>query len=202
MLIEIHPQNPQHRLINQIIKVLESGGIIAYPTDSGYCLGCASGNKKGMERISKIRNISKNHNWTLMLKDLKSIATYAQVDNNAFRLLKKITPGSWTFILPATNKVPKILLNKRKTIGIRISDNSIVQAILTDFSEIVSVSLIIENYDFYDILDVCNKVENQVDLVIDGGYNPPQPTTVIDLSCGGVDIIRVGGGNVDLIGLK
>jgi tRNA threonylcarbamoyl adenosine modification protein (Sua5/YciO/YrdC/YwlC family) len=195
MVVSIHPQNPQKRLIKQITDVLKNGGIIVYPTDSGYCLGCAGNNKKGLERIAKIRNLSKHHNWTLMIKDLKNIATYAKVDNNAFKLLKKITPGSWTFILPATSKVPKLALNKRKTIGIRISDNNIVQAILSNFPELISTSLIIDGYDFYDISDVCEVVENQVDLVIDGGYSPPLPTTVVDLSNGRVDILRKGSGN-------
>jgi tRNA threonylcarbamoyl adenosine modification protein (Sua5/YciO/YrdC/YwlC family) len=199
MLLEVHPQNPQPRLIKQVIDILKNDGIIVYPTDSGYCLGCASNNKKGLERISKIRNLSKHHNWTLMIKDLKNIATYAKVDNNAFRLLKKITPGSWTFILPATSKVSRLALNKRKTIGIRISDNNIVQAILSEFPELISTSLIIDGYDFYDISDVCEVVENQVDLVIDGGYNPPLPTTVVDLSHDRVDILRIGSGDINLL---
>jgi tRNA threonylcarbamoyl adenosine modification protein (Sua5/YciO/YrdC/YwlC family) len=199
MVVSIHPQNPQARTIKEVIDILKNGGIIVYPTDSGYCLGCAGNNKKGLERIAKIRNLSKHHNWTLMIKDLKNIATYAKVDNNAFRLLKKITPGSWTFILPATSKVPKLALNKRKTIGIRISDNNIVQAILSYFPELISTSLIVEGYEFYDISDVCEVVENQVDLVIDGGYNPPLPTTVIDLSNGEIEIIREGGGDLSLL---
>jgi tRNA threonylcarbamoyl adenosine modification protein (Sua5/YciO/YrdC/YwlC family) len=199
MVLDIHPQNPQSRLITQVVNVLNNGGIIVYPTDSGYCLGCKASNKKGIERISKIRNLSKHHNWTLMTPGLKNIATYAKVDNNAFRLLKKITPGSWTVILPATSKVPNIVLNKRKTIGIRISPNAIVQALLTQLDEIMSVSLLIDGYDFYDITDVCDVIESKVDMIIDGGYNPPLPTTVLDLTNGKVDILREGGGDIEML---
>jgi tRNA threonylcarbamoyl adenosine modification protein (Sua5/YciO/YrdC/YwlC family) len=199
MVLDIHPQNPQSRLITQVVNVLNNGGIIVYPTDSGYCLGCKASNKKGIERISKIRNLSKHHNWTLMTPGLKNIATYAKVDNNAFRLLKKITPGSWTVILPATSKVPNIVLNKRKTIGIRISPNAIVQALLTQLDEIMSVSLLIDGYDFYDITDVCDAIEHKVDMIIDGGYNPPLPTTVLDLTNGKVNILREGGGDISIL---
>ena len=200
-LVEIHPQNPQQRLIDQVVSELNSGAVIAYPTDSGYALGTALGNKTGLERIRQIRSLSKRHDFTLMMRDLAHIGEYAKLDNNAFRLLKKILPGAYTFILEGTRDVPKRLLHeKKKTIGLRISDHGVVQALLTSLSEpMMSVSLILEGREFYDIDDVRDAVENQVDLIIDDGYCPPEPTTVIDLTSGGIEIIRQGAGDTSLI---
>ncbi len=200
-LVEIHPQNPQQRLIDQVVSELNSGAVIAYPTDSGYALGTALGNKTGLERIRQIRSLSKRHDFTLMMRDLAHIGEYAKLDNNAFRLLKKILPGAYTFILEGTRDVPKRLLHeKKKTIGLRISDHGVVQALLTSLSEpMMSVSLILEGREFYDIDDVRDAVENQVDVIIDDGYCPPEPTTVIDLTSGGIEIIRQGAGDTSLI---
>jgi len=200
-LVEIHPQNPQQRLINQVVSELNSGAVIAYPTDSGYALGTALGNKTGLERIRQIRSLSKRHDFTLMMRDLSHIGEYAKLDNNAFRLLKKILPGAYTFILEGTRDVPKRLLHeKKKTIGLRISDHGVVQALLDELNEpMMSVSLILEGYEFYDIDDVRDAIENQVDVIIDDGYCPPEPTTVIDLSGDGVEIIRQGAGDTSLI---
>jgi len=200
-LFEIHPQNPQQRLVRQVVDELHKGSVIVYPTDSGYALGTALGNKNGLERIRQIRNLSKRHDFTLMMKDLAHIGEYAKLDNNAFRLLKKILPGAYTFILEGTRDVPKRLLHeKKKTIGLRISHHGVVQALLDELNEpMMSVSLILEGHEFYDIDDVRDAVESRVDVIIDDGYCPPDPTTVIDLSGGGIKIIRQGAGDTSLL---
>ena len=200
-LFEIHPQDPQHRLVKQVVDELHKGSVIVYPTDSGYALGTALGNKTGLERIRQIRHLSKRHDFTLMMRDLAHIGEYAKLDNNAFRLLKKILPGAYTFILEGTRDVPKRLLHeKKKTIGLRISDHGVVQALLDELNEpMMSVSLILEGHEFYDIDDVRDAVESRVDVIIDDGYCPPEPTTVIDLSGDGVEIIRHGAGDTSLL---
>jgi tRNA threonylcarbamoyl adenosine modification protein (Sua5/YciO/YrdC/YwlC family) len=200
-LIKIHQQNPQQRLVKQVVDRLNSDAVIAYPTDSGYALGTALGNKNGLDRIRKIRHLSKRHDFTLMMRDLSHISEYAKLDNNAFRLLKKILPGAYTFILEGARDVPKRLLHeKKKTIGLRISNHGVVQALLTQLDEpLMSVSLIIDGYEFYDIDDVRDAVESQVDVIIDDGYCPPEPTTVIDLSGGGIEIIRFGAGDTSFL---
>lgn len=200
-LLEIHPKNPQHRLIKQVVEVLNSGGVIVYPTDSGYALGTALGNKNGLERIRCIRNLSKHHHFTLMMRNLAHIGEYAKLDNNTFRLLKKILPGAYTFILQGTRDVPNRLLHaKKKTIGLRVSNHGVVQALLDALNEpMMSVSLIIKDCEFFDIDDVRDVLEKQVDLIIDSGYCPLEPTTVIDLSLGGADVIRQGAGDACLI---
>ncbi|MCH9646119.1 MAG: threonylcarbamoyl-AMP synthase [Proteobacteria bacterium] len=200
-LLKIHPQNPQQRLIDQVVSEIKSGGVIAYPTDSGYALGTALGNKTGLERIRQIRQLSKRHDFTLMMRDLAHIGEYAKLDNNAFRLLKKILPGPYTFILEGTRDVPKRLLHeKKKTIGLRISEHGVVQALLASLDEpLMSVSLILPGCEFYDIDDVCDAVEKLVDVIVDDGYCPPQPTTVINLTSGQVEIIRQGAGDTSLI---
>ncbi len=200
-LIAIHPQNPQQRLVAQVVEVLKSGGVIAYPTDSGYALGTALGNKSGLEKIRQIRQLSKRHDFTLMMRDLAHIGEYAKLDNNAFRLLKKILPGTYTFILEGSRDVPKRLLHdKKKTIGLRISAHGVVQALLEQLDEpLMSVSLILPGCEFYDVDDVRDAIDNQVDLIIDDGYCPPEPTTVIDLSGDTLEIIRHGAGDTSLI---
>ena len=200
-LLEIHPQNPQQRLVRQVVEELHAGAVIVYPTDSGYALGTALGNKSGLERIRSIRSLSKRHDFTLMMRDLSHIGEYAKLDNNAFRLLKNILPGAYTFILEGTRDVPKRLLHeKKKTIGVRISHHGVVQALLASLNEpMMSVSLILEGHEFYDIDDVRDAVESRVDVIIDDGYCPPEPTTVIDLSGGGIEIIRFGAGDTSLL---
>ncbi|MDB3892677.1 L-threonylcarbamoyladenylate synthase [Candidatus Thioglobus sp.] len=200
-LIAIHPQNPQQRLVTQVVEVLKSDGVIAYPTDSGYALGTMLGNKNGLEKIRQIRSLSKRHDFTLMMRDLSHIGEYAKLNNNAFRLLKKILPGAYTFILQGSRDVPKRLLHeKKKTIGVRVSSHGVVQALLEELNEpLMSVSLILKGFEFYDINDVQDAVNNQVDLIIDDGYCPPEPTTVIDLSGETVEIIRHGAGDTSLI---
>ena len=200
-IISIRPQNPQKRLILRVVEALETGGIIAYPTDSGYALGCKMGNKKGMERIRKIRKLSKHHHFTLMLKDLSHLGEYARLDNPSFRLVKKILPGAYTFILEGARDIPnRLLKEKSKTIGLRISDFSVVKALLDELSEpMMSVSLIVKGYEFYNSNDVKVVLSDSVELIIDAGHCPPEPTTVIDLSSGEVLIKREGAGSIDLI---
>jgi tRNA threonylcarbamoyl adenosine modification protein (Sua5/YciO/YrdC/YwlC family) len=200
-LVKIHPQDPQQRLVKQVVDEINGGAVIAYPTDSGYALGTALGNRNGLERIRQIRRLSKRHDFTLMMRDLSHIGEYAKLDNNAFRLLKKILPGAYTFILEGARDVPKRLLHdKKKTIGVRVSHHGVVQALLGELGEpMMSVSLIIEGHEFFDIDDVCDAIEHQVDVIIDDGYCPPEPTTVIDLSGGGIEIIRQGAGDISFL---
>ena len=201
LVLNIHPENPQSRLIKQVIDVLDRGGIIAYPTDSGYALGCALGNKSAMERIIRIRQLKKHHHFTLMLKDLSHVGEYAKLNNSGFRLMKKILPGPYTFILEGAKDIPNRLLNgNRKTIGIRVSSNAIVKAILEDIVEpIMSVSLIIKGYEFYNSNDVKAVLNGSNDLVIDAGHCPPEPTTVIDISGDEVLILREGAGSLEFV---
>jgi tRNA threonylcarbamoyl adenosine modification protein (Sua5/YciO/YrdC/YwlC family) len=201
LVLNIHPENPQLRLIKQVTDVLNRGGIIAYPTDSGYALGCTLGNKSAMERIIRIRQLKKHHHFTLMLKDLSHVGEYAKLNNSGFRLMKKILPGPYAFILEGAKDIPNRLLNgNRKTIGIRVSSNAIVQAILEDMVEpIMSVSLIIKGYEFYNCNDVKTVLNGSIDLVIDAGHCPPEPTTVIDISGDEVLILREGAGSLEFV---
>jgi len=201
LILDIHPINPQMRLINKVTETLQKGGVIAYPTDSGYALGCALGNKSAMERIVKIRQLKRHHHFTLMLKDLSHVGEYAKLNNSGFRLLKKILPGAYTFILEGTKDIPNRLLNgNRKTIGVRVSDNMIVQAILGDLLDpMMSVSLIMNGYEFYNGNDVKTVLSNSIDLIIDSGHCPPEPTSVIDISEDEIIILREGAGSLESI---
>jgi len=201
LILDIHPKNPQMRLINKVIEIIEKGGVIAYPTDSGYALGCALGNKTAMERIVKIRKLKRHHHFTLMLKDLSHVGEYAKLNNSGFRLLKKILPGAYTFILEGAKDVPNRLLNgNRKTIGVRVSSNMIVQAILGGLEDpLMSVSLIMQGYEFYNGNDVKTVLSNSIDLIIDSGHCPPEPTSVIDISEDEILILREGSGSLESI---
>jgi tRNA threonylcarbamoyl adenosine modification protein (Sua5/YciO/YrdC/YwlC family) len=201
MIINIHSKNPQQRLIKQVVEVLGNGGVIAYPTDSGYALGCSLGNKNAMDIIINIRKLSKHHHFTLMMKDLSHVGEYAKLNNSGFRLMKKILPGSYTFILEGRKDIPGRLLNgKRKTIGVRISSHPIVQSILDDLIEpMMSVSLIIKGYEFYNCNDVKAVLNGSISLVIDAGHCPPEPTTVIDLSRDEALVLREGSGSLEFV---
>jgi tRNA threonylcarbamoyl adenosine modification protein (Sua5/YciO/YrdC/YwlC family) len=201
LILDIHPINPQMRLINKVIETIEKGGIIAYPTDSGYALGCALGNKNAMERIVKIRKLKRHHHFTLMLKDLSHVGEYAKLNNSAFRLLKKILPGAYTFILEGAKDIPNRLLNgNRKTIGVRVTSNMIVNAILGGLEDpLMSVSLIMQGYEFYNGNDVKTVLNNSIDLIIDSGHCPPEPTSVIDISEDEILILREGAGTLESI---
>ena len=200
-VLSIHPENPQYRLIKEVVDLLQNGGIIAYPTDSGYALGCALGNKNAMDQIINIRKLRKHHHFTLMMKDLSHIGEYAKLNNSGFRLLKKILPGAYTFILEGTKDIPNRLLNgKRKTIGIRVSSHPVVQSILENLMEpMMSVSLKIEGYEFYNSNDVKEVLNGSNALIIDSGHCPPEPTTIIDLSNDEVLVLRNGNGSLELV---
>lgn len=181
---EIHPRNPQSRLIHQAAEVVRSGGVIAYPTDSSYALGCHLDDKDAAERIRRIRRVGPDHNFTLVVKDLAGIAQYAKVENDQYRMLKSLTPGPFTFILPATREVPRRLQHpKRKTIGIRVPDYPIVHALLEELGEpLMSSTLILpgEDMPMSDPAVIRERLEHDVDLVIDGGACGMQPTSVIE----------------------
>jgi len=195
---QIHPLNPQARLIHQAVEIIRQGGLVVYPTDSSYALGCHVGDKYGMERIRRIRHLDNKHNFTLMCRDLSEIATYAKVDNSSYRLMKSLTPGAYTFILKATHEVPRRLQNpKRKTIGIRIPDHPITQALLAELGEpLMSSTLILPEQDRpeTDANDIRERLENDVDLVIDGDNCGLEPTTVIELVDGAMNVLRKGRG--------
>lgn len=198
---EIHPDNPQGRLIHQAVEIVRNGGVIVYPTDSSYALGCHIDDKTAMERLARIRQVSKSHDFTLICRDLSEISTYAKVENKDYRLMKTLTPGPYTFIFKATREVPKRLWNpKRKSIGIRVPDNRIVQALLEALGEpMMSSTLILPDMDLplNDAEDIREYLEHQVDLVIDGGPCSREPTTVLDLSEGDIQIRRQGLGSTE-----
>ncbi|ACE85560.1 L-threonylcarbamoyladenylate synthase [Cellvibrio japonicus] len=196
---QIHPDNPQQRLIQQAVDIIRKGGLVVYPTDSAYALGCHIGDKDALERIRTLRQLDKYHNFTLMCRDLSELATYARVNNQAFRLLKNHTPGAYTFILEATADVPRRLMHpKRKTIGLRVPDNAIALALLEELGEpLMTSSLLLpgEEYPMTDPYDIRETLEHQVDLVIDGGYCGLEPTTVVDLTGDAPELIRQGKGD-------
>lgn len=202
-LIEIHPQDPQPRRVASIVSTIQNGGLIAYPTDSSYAFGCHIGDKRAMDRIRRIRRTDKKHNFTLVCSDLSEISAYARVDNWAFRMMKSMTPGPYTFILPATREVPKRLQNpKRRTIGLRVPDHILVHAVLRTLGEpIMSSTLTLPGDDrpLTDPLEIEERIGHQIDLIIDGGPAGIEPTSVIDLSGGTVEVLRAGRG--DLSGL-
>ncbi|WKY92236.1 L-threonylcarbamoyladenylate synthase [Vibrio metoecus] len=195
----VHPENPQTRLINQAVAIIRNGGVVVYPTDSGYALGCQLENKHGMERICQIRRLDDKHNFTLLCRDLSEISLYARVDNTAFRLLKNNTPGPYTFIFKGTKEVPRRLMNeKRKTIGIRVPDNKIALDLLEALGEpLMSTSLILPGNDFTesDPEAIRDSLEHAVDVILNGGYLGQQPTTVIDFSDDEIVVARVGAGD-------
>ncbi|MCK5877881.1 MAG: threonylcarbamoyl-AMP synthase, partial [Candidatus Marithrix sp.] len=195
----IHPQNPQLRLINKVVTIIRSGGVIVYPTDSCYALGCHIGDKTAMEKISNIRQINKEHNFTLVCRDLSEIGNYAKVSNTAFRLMKSLTPGPYTFILKASHEVPRRLQNpKRKTIGVRVPDNPITQLLLDKLGEpIMSSTLIMpgKNMPETEPDEIRKLLEKHVDLIIDSGNCGLEPTTVVDIMAESPQILRQGKGN-------
>lgn len=198
-VLAIHPVNPQLRLIRQVVECLRDGGIIVYPTDSAYALGCAVGNKAAQQKIVRIRQVDSKHNFTLVCRDLSEIATYARVDNAMYRLLKANTPAPYTFILKATSEVPRLLQHpKRKTIGIRVPDHPVVAALLAELDEpILSSSLIMpgENEPLFDMDDIAARLAHDVDLVIDSGFCGREATTVVDLEDGTPQVVRQGKGD-------
>lgn len=198
----IHPENPQHRLIHQAAEILRRGGVVVYPTDSAYALGCHIGDKRAIERIRRIRRLEQDHHFALVCKDLSELGVYAKVNNSAYRLIKAATPGPFTFILQATREVPRRLVDtKRKTIGLRVPENEICRALLEELGEpIMSTTLILpgDEYPLTDPLEIRDLMEHQVDLVIDGGFCGLEATTVVNFEEDVPEVIREGMGDISL----
>ena len=197
---QIHPETPQTRLVKQAVQIINEGGVVVYPTDSGYALGCHLSDKRAMERIRDIRRLDSKHNFTIVCRDLSDIGTYAKVDNSLYRSLKAHTPGPFTFVLDATREVPKRLMHpKRKTIGLRVPDNAIAQALLAELGEpMMSVTLIMpgDEMPLTDAWDIRQTLEHAVDLIIDGGFCGLEATSVIDFTGDEPNVIRQGLGDV------
>jgi tRNA threonylcarbamoyl adenosine modification protein (Sua5/YciO/YrdC/YwlC family) len=194
----IHPQNPQKRLIRHAADIVRAGGLIAYPTDSCYALGCARANAAGAERLRRIRGIGERHRLTLMCRDLSEIARYAIVDDAQFKLLKSVTPGSYTFVLRARREVPR-RLTRKKTIGVRVPGHPVAHALLTELDEpMLSATLLLPGAPtpLSDPLEIREVLEHELDLVIDGGPCGTQPSTVIDLTETPPSVLRVGKGSL------
>lgn len=199
-VVHIHPENPQPRRVAEAVAAIRAGGLIAYPTDSSYALGCHIGDKRAMDAIRRIRQADRDHNFTLVCNDLSEISLYARIDNWAYRFLRAHTPGPYTFILPATREVPKRLQNpKRRTIGIRVPDNRIVAAMLQSLGEpIMSSTLLLPGDDLplTDPDDIESRLGHEVDVVVAGGSVGIEPTSVLDLSGDSVVVLRAGRGDV------
>ncbi len=202
-LIEIHPTNPQPRQVAAVVRAIRLGQLIAYPTDSSYAFGCHIGDKRAIDRIRRIRRTDKKHNFTLVCRDLSEISLYARVDNWAYRMLKSMTPGPYTFILQATREVPKRLQNPmQRTIGLRVPDHPLVQAMLESLGEPImssTLSLPGDTTPLTDPLDIEEKIGHEVDVIVDAGATGIEPTTVLDLSHGAVEILRAGRGDVSAL---
>lgn len=198
---QIHPENPQQRLIKQAVEIVNKGGLIAYPTDSAYALGCHIGDKMALDKIRQLRQLDKHHNFTLMCRDLSELSTYAKVDNATFRMLKSHTPGPYTFILEATNEVPRRLLHpKRKTIGLRVPNNPIALELMAELGEPLMTSTLLlpgDEYPLTDPYDIRDSFEHTLDLVIDGGFCGMEATTVIDLTGEVPELVRQGCGSFE-----
>jgi len=202
--LNLHPDNPQERLIREAVILLRRGGVMVYPTDSCYALGCMIGNKEGMERIRALRGVDERHHFTLVCKDLSEIAHYARVDNKQYRILKAATPGGYTFILEATREVPRRLLHpKRSTIGLRVPDNNVVAMLLAELGEpILSMTLHLpgDEYPLNDPEEINERLGNRVDVILDSGFCSLEPTTVIDLHVEPPELLRTGAGDPGKLG--
>lgn len=202
----IHPESPQSRLIRQAVEIFRGGGVVAYPTDSSYALGCILGEKDAQERIRAIRGVDENHHFTLVCRNLAEIGVYAKVDNSQFRLLKANTPGSYTFILQASREVPRRLQHpKRSTIGLRVPDHAVTLALLEELNEpLLSMTLMLpgDEAPLNEAWEIRERLEKQVDLVIDAGACDVLPTTVIDLTGEALELVRLGKGDPARFGLE
>jgi tRNA threonylcarbamoyl adenosine modification protein (Sua5/YciO/YrdC/YwlC family) len=196
---DIHPVDPQPRLVDQVVSLLREDGLVAYPTDSGYALGIQLGNRAGLDRMRAIRHLDDKHHFTLVCADFAQLGQLVHIDNAVFRAIKAATPGSYTFILPATKEVPRRLLHpKKKTVGVRIPDHRVVQALLAELGEpMLSSTLILpdETDPMTEGWLVKEELDHQVDAVIDSGECGTEPTTVVDFSAGGPEVVRVGAGD-------
>ena len=201
----IHPQNPQRRLLQQAAQIVRQGGLIVYPTDSCYALGCQIGNKPAQERMRAIRELGPEHHLTLVCRDLSEIAHYARVDNRQYRLLKAATPGSYTFVLKATREVPRRLQNpRRNTIGLRVPDHQVVQGLLAELdAPLLSSTLLLpgDELPLNDAGAIRERLEHQVELILDGGPCGIEPTTVVDLTTEVPEVVRVGKGSLEPFGV-
>jgi len=199
-LIQIHPTDPQPHRVRNIVDLIREGAVIAYPTDSSYALGCRIGDRNAIKRISRIRRTDRKHNYTLVCADLSEISVYARVENWAYRLIKSLSPGPYTFVLPATRQLPKILAHpKRRTIGIRIPDHPLVSAMLEELGEpIMSSTLSLPGDDrpLTDPVEIEERIGHDVDVIVECGSTGIEPTSVLDLSSGTVEVLRAGRGDV------
>jgi len=202
--VDMHPDNPQPRLVRQVVEALRDDALIAYPTDSGYALGSRVGNREGRDRILRIRGLDDRHHFTLVCRDFSQLGQLVHVDNAAFRAVRSATPGPYTFILPGTPEVPRRLLHpKKRTVGVRIPDHPVVQALLEELGEpLLSSSLILPGETEPRTMgwDVKEELEHQVDVVIEAGETPAEPTTVVDWSDGAPEVLRRGAGDPDRFG--
>jgi len=202
----LHPEHPQPRLIRQAAEIMHAGGLVAFPTDSAYALGGVTGDADLLQRIRRIRDVDERHHFTLMCRDLSEIATYARVDNAQYRLLKATTPGPYTFILEGTKELPRRLLHpKRKTIGLRVPDHPVVAALLQELNEPILTSTLLlpdEDLPLTDPEEIRDRLEKQVELVIEAGFCGPEATTVIDLTSGAPVLVRAGRGDLSPFGLE
>ena len=200
--LEVHTQNPQSRLIQQAVDAVRDGAVLVYPTDSGYALGCHLGDKDAVDRIRALRELDGKHNLTLVCRDLSEIATYAQINNQAYRLLKSLTPGPYTFILDATREVPRRLQHpKRKTIGIRVPGHPIVDALLDILGEpLISTTLHLpgDEQPLTDPQEIKERLRNLVDVIIDGGVGSAHPTSIVDLTGTVPEVVRKGSGDTSM----
>lgn len=202
----LHPDQPQARLIRQAAEIIRGGGLVVFPTDSAYALGGHTGDAALLERIRRIRDVDDRHHFTLLCRDLSEISTYARVDNTQYRLLKATTPGPYTFILEATRELPRRLLHpKRKTIGLRVPEHTVVSALLAELNEpMLSSTLLLpgEDLPLTDVDEIRERLEKQVDLIIEAGFCGPEATSVIDLTGGAPTLVRAGRGDLTPFGLE
>ncbi|KHL03835.1 L-threonylcarbamoyladenylate synthase [Sinomonas humi] len=196
---DVHPVDPQPRLIGQIVRILQDGGLVAYPTDSCYALGAQMGNRQALDRIRQIRRLDDKHHFTLVCRDFAQLGQLVNIDNDVFRAIKGVTPGPYTFILPATREVPRRMLHpKKKTVGVRIPDNNVVRALVAELGEpILSSTLLLPGDEdpLIDGWDIKDRLDNVLDAVVDAGDCGTEPTTVIDFSGGYAEVARQGAGD-------
>jgi tRNA threonylcarbamoyl adenosine modification protein (Sua5/YciO/YrdC/YwlC family) len=196
---DVHPVDPQPRSIAQVVHLMREGGVVAYPTDSGFALGCAMANQQGLARMRQIRQLDDKHHFTLLCKDFAQLGQLVHIDNAVFRAIKAATPGCYTFILPATGEVPRKLLHpKKRTVGVRIPDHRVAQALLAEIGEpIVTTTLLLpgDEEPMIDGWEIKERLDHQVDAVIDSGDAGKEPTTVVDFSAGAPEVVRRGAGD-------